>query len=226
MKISATINESEFKKTLRQWDKLTGKGVEAGVEQASRSTASKLAATVQPWGTSDAVMSKFAKNVERQVAQTWFGVNLGYFELQGNLEQTHNSLRRRGRVRGRRFRDSHKKRWLYKVSEQDKDNLVRKQVAKVGRAKAAWIKAGVSVNGKRMSGRFSSHIKGNVKNGYGRSRTSGSGFKRIIELDNYTPYIKYIQNASSVTTALRRGRKAALTSFKRAIRHQLKKAQQ
>lgn len=225
MRVFAEINESEFKQTLRQWEKLTGKGIEDGIELLARSSASKLAHTVQPYGMSDGVGRKFIDNIGRQIAQVWFGINLGYYELEGTFENTYEKLRRQGRIRGRRFRDAGKRRWQWKVSEQDKERLIEKQQRKAGRAKAGWLAAATNINGKRVRG-GGKWIQRHVKDGYGLARKTGSGLNAEFELHNRTPYLSSIQSGRDLATGLSRGRKAGLSSLNRAINAQLRKARQ
>ena len=229
MKIIATINESEMKKTLRKWERLTGKGVEEGIEQMARSTARPLSETVQPWSgrgsKGKSAMAKFIKNIELQVSQVWVGINLGYYELQGSFESTYNNLRRRGVIRHRKFRSRMGRRWRWIVSEQEKDMLVKKQQDKAGRAKAGWIAAGYSVNRKRLDS-GNRYVQRHVRSGYGHAQKTGRGMDAEIELHNRTPYLKAIQKRADLERALKRGRRNGMTSLNRAIRAQIKKANQ
>lgn len=223
MKIFAEINESEVKKTLRKWSKMTGKGIEEGVDQMARATAPKLASKVQPWGMTDGPGADFIKSISAQVSRVWFGINLGYFKLDGSFERTYNSLRRRGSIPRRKFRKKVGHSFRFRVSEADRDALIRKQTAKAGRAKAAWVAAGVSVNGKRIrvTGRW---ISRHVSSGWGSSRKIGRGMDAEIELHNRTPYLKHVQSGRDVKAGLRLGRSAGLSSFRRAINYHIKKA--
>lgn len=226
MNISAKlVGESETKQLLRKFEKYTGKGIEEGIEQIARSSAKGLAGTVQPYGMSEKVGRKFMESIEMQVRQVYIGINLGYYELKGTLEQTYQSLRRNGVVRHRRFRTRADKRWQFKVQEGELNRLVRKQVAKAGKAKAAWISAGNKVGKTKISG-VRKWISRHVNTGYASSTHMERGLSHTVELHNQTPYLKSIQDSRGLATGLRRGRANGIRSLKRAIDYQIKKLNQ
>ena len=215
--------EAQTKQLLRQFAKLTGKGVETGIKEMALSTSRQLAIKMQPYGISDkGKAAKFLKNIEKQVVQVWFGINLGAYPESTDLKSSHYALRRNGRIHGRMFRKEQGNYWRDLIPEDERDRYAKEQQAKAGRAKAAWIAAGNSLNVGKAS-RIGRWIQRHVGSGRGTSKVMRRGLFTKIELANNTPYLDGVQNHRNVAAALLKGRENGVKRMRKIIDKQIKK---
>ena len=219
------VGQSETIQLLRKFEKLTGKGVEDGIREMALSTARQLAIKVQPYGVSNSGKGKkFVENIERQVSQIWFGVNLGAYPETTNLRQAHRQQRRNGRVRGRKFRKEQGNWWRNLIPESERDRYVVEQQAKAGRAKAAWLTAGNSL-GVGKASKIGKWIDRHIGKGYGGHNMLGRGIRAVVQLYNNTPYLTGPQKNKDVAAALKLGRANAIKRMQTIVAKQAAKAQ-
>lgn len=199
-------NERQFKRMLEEYARKSGKEVAVGIKEVALSSARELTKKVQPYGITSAKGEKFIQNIGRQVDQVYIGVNLGAYPATNDIESAHRDARRNGVVRPRKFRKQQGQPWLGLIKQSEKEIYKRKQQAKAGRAKGAWVEAGNSLRIAKLSG-IPKWISRNASAGYGGSDVIGTGWKTTIMLWNRTPYLRRIQKDSAVQRALADGRK-------------------
>ena len=222
MKITAQmVNEASFKRTLKRWGKLTGKGVEEGIKQITEATGRALASKVQPFGLSAAKGKQYQDSIIEQVKHVRYGANTGAYS--GNsIEQAHESVRRYGRVKIRHISSN---KWEPKISKAEAESYGRKKAANAGMAKAAWIDATQQATGRTMKTRIPQWIKRHVGSNHGRGYMRKSGISAEAHLQNNLNYISYTQKGRDFTSALRQGRTNALKMMMRQIDHATRSAQ-
>jgi len=222
MKITAQmVNEASFKRTLKQWGKLTGKGVEEGIKQITEATGRALASKVQPFGLSAAKGDAYQESIMDQVYHVRYGVNVGKF--QGNsIRQAHEAARKRGRIYVYHIVSDT---WEPKISKAEAESYGRRKAANAGMAKAAWIDATQQATGRTMKTRIPQWIKRHVGSNHGRGYMRKSGISAEAHLQNNLNYISYTQKGRDFTSALRQGRTNALKMMMRQIDHATRSAQ-
>jgi hypothetical protein len=227
MKIEAKVTGQEgTKRLLKNFERLTGKGIETGIKEMALSSARALATKMQPYGVTDRGRSKkFQDNIEKQIAQIFIGVNLGVYPETGSLESAHRAARRRGRVRGEKITKEGGKRWKGVIDQSQLRQLAVEKQSRAGRAKAGWIAAGNSLGVAKMS-KIGAWINRHVGKGYGTSHVMGRGLKTQIQLQNRTPYLSYLQKEREVRAALKEGREKGITRLRIIVDKQTKKLAQ
>jgi hypothetical protein len=222
MKFSV-VGQSETKQLLRKFEQLTGKGIETGIKEMALSTSRQLATKMQPYGISDkGKAAKFLQNIEKQVAQVWFGINLGAYPESTDLKSSHYALRRNGRIRGRKFRKEKGNWWRGLITEDERDRYAKEQQAKAGRAKAAWIAAGNSL-GVGKASKIGRWIQRHVGSGWASATVMDRGLNAKVELANNTPYLTGVQKQRDVAAALRAGRTNGIKRMRIIVDKQTKK---
>lgn len=228
MKITLKIDkqsQAETKRLLAEFERLTGNGIERGIEEVAMSVGRRLAHTVQPYGTSAAKGKKFEESIGYQVDRAWFGTNLGAFPNNSSMRAAHYAARRNGVVPQRLFRKEQGKPWLGLISEAERDRYKRTAQEKAGRAKAAWVEAAGKIGNGKISG-IAKWIKRHVGSGYGAANKTGKGMKYKVELENRAPYLRKIQPPSAVQSAIKTGFKNGYTRIQRIIDAELRKLKQ
>lgn len=200
---------AKFEKTIADFVAATGKTTEEGLKRMAKASCKRLASTVQPYGLKGGKLAKFEKSVGTQVDRAWFGTNLGAFPATNSMKEAHYHARRNGVVPHRLFRKEKGKPWLGLISATEKDSYKKIAMAKVGRAKAAWVKIANDLGKPKMSG-IDKMISRHINGANGSHSTSGTGTKTVIEIFNTTPYLTKIQSGSDVTKAVAEGMKNGL----------------
>lgn len=219
----ATLRKVED--TLKKFAEVTGKTIEDGIREISSSTAKSLAISMQPYGMKDNIGKKFESSIARQVDTAWFGTNLGAYPQTSDMRQAHNNARVNGAVPMRFFRKEKGKPWLDLISVNERDSYKQKQMAKAGRAKAAWIRCGNEIYTKRKISKVPQWISRHVNNAYGSTSESGEGLKYKVIMTNYTPYLtNKMQSDRDVAKALADSLKNGLKRIQKIIDKEIEKA--
>ena len=216
----------KMEETLEEFARVTGKTVEDGVNDISRSVARKLADRVQPWGLTAAKGQKFQESIGHQVDRAWFGTNLGAFPESRQMEPAHRRARngsRRGQVDQQIFRKEKGKPWLRLISKDERDAYKVKAQAKAGRAKAAWIEAANDIGSENLSG-IPDWIKRHVGEGWGNASKIGKGLDYAVTLHNRTPYMERILPEKTVAQTVVTGMKNGFTRIQKTIEKAIEKA--
>ena len=203
---------------MRQFIATTGKTAEEGVEIVAFSSGRRLVNTVQPYGMAKG--KQFEENIRKQIEQVRWEVNAG-ITAQNSIEAAHNAARRGGKVRLRSIRSKD-----YKdiIKKDEVEPYIRKQQAKAGRAKAAWVTAVNSINKSKMSG-IPKWIARHVGSSYGMCHKSGKGMQHKIVLENLTPYMTTrMQNSKAVAQAAVDGLKNGYKRIQKIIDKEIEKA--
>lgn len=200
---------AKFEKTIADFVAATGKTTEEGVKRMAKASCRRLATTVQPYGMKGGKLAKFKKSVGTQVDRAWFGTNLGAFPATNNMKEAHYNARRNGIVPKRLFRREKGNWWRDLITDYERDSYKDIAMAKVGRAKAAWVKIANDLGKPKMSG-LDNIITRHLTGAKGSHSTSGTGTKTAIEIFNNTPYLTRIQSESDVTKAVADGMKNGL----------------
>ena len=191
---------AHFERTIAEFEAATGKTAEEGMKRIAKSSCKRLAITVQPYGIDKGNLAKFQKSVETQVDRAWFGTNLGAFPATNNMKVAHYGARKNGVVAKRLFRKEKGKPWLNLISVSDRDTYKKLAVAKIGRAKAAWVKIANDLGKPKMSG-VNGIIKQHLNGAKGSHTVSGKGINTAVHISNETTYIKKIQYTADVAKA-------------------------
>jgi hypothetical protein len=219
----ATLRKVED--TLKKFAEVTGKTVEDGIREISSSTAKSLAISMQPYGMNDNIGKRFESNIAKQVDSAWFGTNLGAYPQTSDMQQAHNNARVNGVVPIRSFRKEKGKPWLDLISVSDRNSYKKKQMAKAGRAKAAWIRCGNEIYTKRKISKVPQWVSRHVNNAYGSTSESGEGLKYKVIMTNHTPYLtNRMQSDRSVAKALADSMKNGLKRIQKIIDKEIEKA--
>jgi hypothetical protein len=213
------------KSALEEFAERTGKTVEDGIDRIARATGKVLVTKVQPFGYKKG--AKFIENIGKQVDQVAFAVNIGAYPATSDIRSAHYAARAaenpQGKIRLRSFKSVKGKKWLDLISTGDKEAYKRKQQAKAGQAKGAWIAASNDVGKEKLSG-VAAWVQRHAASGYGSAKKSGEGLKYKVSLENRTPYLPRIQKNSDVKAALTMGLRNGLKSIVHAINGEIKKA--
>jgi hypothetical protein len=217
----------KIRSTLEEFARMTGKGIEEGVKEVGMSAGRQLAQKLQPYGLKQGPGEKFIKSIGRQVDITFLGVNLGAFPANTDIKEAHFAARfkgqRKGTVDHRLFRKEKGQKWLNLISQSEKEQHARKQQAKAGRAKGAWVQAVNEISQKKMSN-VAKWISRHDSSSYGSTKKSGDGLGFKIDVENRTPYLKYIQPSEQVAKAMAFGYKNGLARVQKIIDAETKKA--
>ena len=197
---------AHFERTIAEFEAATGKTAEEGMKRIAKSSCKRLAITVQPYGIDKGKLAKFQKSVETQVDRAWFGTNLGAFPATNNMKDAHYNARRNGVVAKRLFRKEKGNWWRDLITDYERDSYKDRAVAKVGRAKAAWVKIANDLGKPKMSG-VDSIIERHLNGAKGSHTVSGKGINTAVHISNETTYIKKIQYTEDVAKAAADGMK-------------------
>lgn len=215
------IGAEKTLKTLIQLKSRTGKSAEEGMKIIALSSARLLAHSVQPYGTKSAKGKEITANTEKKVNAVWSGVNRGYLPETNDIRNATYAYRRGSGGSGT-FKKSKDHPWVDRISESEKNIFLKNQIAKAGRAKAAWVAAANSLGINKISA-MPKWIARHLSDGYGVSRVTGSDFTTQIELHNRTPYLSKIHLASDVQESIRKGRANGIKRMEHLIRQEIKK---
>lgn len=224
MKITAKIEGLEStRRLLKQYAKVCDASIVEGIKVMGLSSARWLAHRVQPWGVDAGRGARFMRNLEAQVDQVYFGVNIGAYPATTDIREAHYAQRRNGKIRARRFTKDKGNPWKGIIKQDQLQAYKREVVAKAGRAKGAWIESGNSLGLTKLSG-IAKWIDRHNATGYGGSRVrEGSAAKASVELWNHTPYISKLQRPGEIKAALRLGRRNGIKRLEYIIKGALKK---
>ena len=200
---------AKFERTLIEFAEATGKTAEDGMKRIAKASCKRLASTVQPYGLKGGKIVWLQKSVALQVDRAWFGTNVGAFPATNNMKDAHYAARRNGVVPKRLFRKEKGKPWLDLIPTLERDTYKKLAVAKVGRAKAAWVKIANDLGKPKMSG-IDNIINRHLPDARGSYTISGTGIKTAITISNDVPYIKKIQYTEDVAKAAAEGMKNGL----------------
>jgi hypothetical protein len=203
----------------------TGKNAEDGMKVMGRATCKRLAITVQPYGLKGGKLDKFKNSVATQVDRAWFGTNLGAFPATNSMKDAHYGARRNGVVPKRLFRKEKGKPWLNLIPQSDRENYKKLAMAKIGRAKAAWVNI-YNELGKSKMGGLDATITRHLSGAKGSSTVSGSGIETALNIVNDTPYIKSIQYTEDIEKATKEGVRLGLKWMEKATDKAVEKANQ
>lgn len=204
---------------LNEFVRLSGKEVENGIELIAVSAAKRLANNVQRFGLTNQSGDHFQSSIGNQVYRAIQHANV--MGTPGQPEEVHNLVRRKGVVpkslvtQGQFKRDP--------ISVADRETLARKKKALAGRAKGAWIEAGNKAQNKKMT-RIPAWVNRHNNSGYGDAKKSGIGLKHTIELENKTPYLRYIQPDKKIAEATGYGLKSGFKRLETMIKKMEEKA--
>lgn len=206
--VTVEIDEESRKKmksVLEEFLRLSGKGVEEGIKMISVSAAKRLANNVQQFGLTVKKGDSFKKSIGGQVYRAVINANV--MGTPGTPEEVHNRVRRKGVVPKSLVMEGQYKR--EPISVFDREQLAREKKALAGRAKGAWIEAGDQALGKQIT-RIPAWIARHRVSGYGAAKKSGFGLNHTIELENKTPYLRFIQPDKKIAEATTYGMKSGL----------------
>ena len=214
MKISAQmLNEASFKREIAKFEKMTGRGVDAGVKQIAESTGRSLASKIRPYGMSAKKGKQFEENIHEQIRHVRYGVNVGAYPG-SNISSAHNQQRRNGRVR---IRKVYGKGWKDTISEGDMQAYARKQAAKAGMVKAGWIDATNKATGSNLK-KIPRWISRHLGKGLGAGRMYKRGANTFLDIENKARHASRAQSDREVRSALYQGRRNALKFMMLQIR--------
>lgn len=197
---------AHFERTLAEFEAATGKTAEEGMKRIAKSACRSLASSVQPYGLNGNKLAKFQKSVETQVDRAWFGTNLGAFPATNSMKVAHYNARRDGVVAKRLFRKEKGNWWRDLITDYERDSYKDRAVAKVGRAKAAWVKIANDLGKPKMT-KIDRIIERHLNGAKGSHTVSGKGIQTAVKISNETTYIKKIQYTEDVAKAAADGMK-------------------
>jgi len=197
---------AHFERTLAEFEAATGKTAEEGMKRIAKSACRSLASSVQPYGLNGNKLAKFQKSVETQVDRAWFGTNLGAFPETNSMKVAHYNARRDGVVAKRLFRKEKGNWWRDLITDYERDSYKDRAVAKVGRAKAAWVKIANDLGKPKMT-KIDRIIERHLNGAKGSHTVSGKGINTAVHISNETTYIKKIQYTEDVAKAAADGMK-------------------
>jgi len=222
MDVNVSIDASarrKMERVIADFAKATGKTAEDGIRRIATTGARQLATKVQPYGITGAAQKLLHGAVAAQAHRSIRKANVE--GIGGNPETVQRGARVNGRVPRSLVTKGKFKR--APISVTDRNAHVDKQVKKIGRAKAAWIEAGESIQG---GGKITVQkwLRQNVGGGYGTSTIKGNGMKYAVTLINRTPYIRKIQFTKDVAGAVIAAMKNSFKSMETATRKAIEKA--
>jgi hypothetical protein len=226
--ISASMDRGsvrEFKRLLREYEKKTGDGIEEGIIDMAKSTARRLAHTVPPYGTSQAIGQKFEDSIGAQIDYAWYGASRGAFPS-SSMEAAHAAARNnRGVVRMRKFRRF--KDINENISVGEKEAYKRKKIKNAGIAKAGWVAAGESTIGRlgrtksgkvKMLSGIAKWIRRHVNSKLGSSGITRNGMSTTVDLTNKVDYIQKLHKESEQNRAIEQGRRNGIARLKHILK--------
>tara|TARA_R110000868_G_scaffold106895_1_gene292803 strand:+ start:914 stop:1618 length:705 start_codon:yes stop_codon:yes gene_type:complete len=219
----------KFKSALEEFAMRTGKSVEDGIDEIAMSAGRELAKKVQPYGLTDTQGNKFIGNIGKQIDYAWMAVNLGAAPATGDMRAAHYAMRMAGGRKGRgkypfpKIKKERGQRWLNLISVSEKEAYKRKQQAKAGQAKGAWVSATNKIGSTKLSG-IAAWISRHDKSGYGTAKKTGEGLKYKVSMENTTPYLSSIQSNKKIAQAIAYGLKNGMKRLEKVIEGEIKKA--
>jgi hypothetical protein len=109
-------------------------------------------------------------------------------------------------VAKRLFRKEKGNWWRDLITDYERDSYKDRAVAKVGRAKAAWIKISNDLGKPKMSG-VDRIIERHLNGAKGSHTVSGKSIQTAVKISNEVTYIKKIQSTEDVAKAAADGMK-------------------
>jgi hypothetical protein len=103
-------------------------------------------------------------------------------------------------VAKRLFRKEKGNWWRDLITDYERDSYKDRAVAKVGRAKAAWVKIANDLGKPKMT-KIDRIIERHLNGANGSHTVSGKGMKTAVHISNETSYIKKIQYTADVAKA-------------------------
>tara|TARA_R110000868_G_scaffold102827_1_gene283350 strand:- start:305 stop:958 length:654 start_codon:yes stop_codon:yes gene_type:complete len=197
--ISATItpkSAANFKRLVDEYQRKVGKTEHELMVDLAKSQAKALASVIQPFGVSAKIGKRFEGSIIKQIFRAVKNANI----TGGNqtAAQAHESRRnQRGIVP-----TSATTRGQYKrspISFEETLAYAKKKARNAGFAKAAWIAAAESIDGKKLSG-IPKWLREDVK--HGSSKVSKEKSSTVIFLKNHISYITSVMNQSDANKAL------------------------
>jgi len=197
--ISATITPKAaglFKRQIAEYERKIGKTERDAMIDLGKLSSKELAIRVQPFGVSAKVGKKFEASIQAQVHRAIKNANISGGSQ--NASQAHQSRRNsRGQVSralttGGQFRRS-------PIELADRFELAKQKSLNAGLSKGAWIDAGESLDGKKISG-IPKWIRRHVKNGTSKIDQTASGI--VIYLTNQITFIVSAMSDSDINKAL------------------------
>jgi len=220
MKITAQmLNEASFKKEIAKFEKMAGRGVDAGVKQIAESTGRALASKIRPYGMAAKRGKEFEENIREAIKHVRSGVNVGA-SPGSNIADATRMQRRKGRVRIRKVRGSG---WKEVITTGEMEAYARKQAARAGMAKAGWVDATNTATEGKLK-RIPRWISRHLGKGLGTGRMYKRGSNTFLDIENKATHASKAQSQREVASALRQGRKNALKFMILQIRKSTKKA--
>lgn len=197
--ISATITPkaaANFKRLVDEYQLKVGKTERELMIDLAKSQARALASKIQPYGLSAKLGKKFEMSIQKQVFRAVLASNIaGGSET---AEQAHQNRRNeKGQVRtGYAVKGQFKR---APIEQSSVIALVRKKMKNAGLAKAAWIAAAETIDGKKLSG-IPKWLREDAKRG--SSRVSQEKSSTVIFLKNPITYISALLSDTDVNKAL------------------------
>jgi hypothetical protein len=197
--ISATITPSSaanFKKAIADYERQIGASKRDIMIDLAKISSKELAIRVQPFGISAKVGSRFEGSIRKQVHRSIKNANI-YGGSQNAVEAHQSRRNAKGQISSRLPTQGQYKRTPIDLS--DRFELAKKKSLNAGLSKGAWIDAGQSLDGKKISG-VPKWIKRHIKNGSSQIEKVRSGF--VIYLTNSISFISSAMPSSDITIAL------------------------
>lgn len=209
----------KFRKVIEGFVDNTSKTAEDAIAIIAYSSGRRLVNTVHPFGLKKG--NQQIGNIGRQIEQTFYFVNAGVLP-KSSLDAAHNRERRRGKVRLKRQKGTNRYQEIISIGEMNA--FKRKQQAKAGRAKAAWVSAVEKIGTQKMSG-IPAYIRRHVPSRFGTCQKTGKGMQHRIELANWTPYLDtHLQNGKDMLLAAEEGLRNGLNRIKKIWDKEVEKA--
>ncbi len=235
MKVSANIDDKEFRAALRRVSRKTGRPLQKVVRQSANRVAVNLARGTAPFGDSESDYERGKKKARSDVSRVWKSVP----EVMSGLEEEQRSqlafilnnrgpaaiakfLRslgidlnyRKGATRKlhkqyrRRGRVPRNQKPVYMVPHKVKDKIMGQVEARVGMAKAAWAHCArlIGASGVRMLPRWIHSRKGVPAARLASVRASQGRHGLNFEMRNQLPYASAVTSHHATVKAIARER--------------------
>jgi hypothetical protein len=198
--ISATITPKAaalFKRQIAEYERKIGKTERDAMIDLGKSSSKELAIKVQPFGVSGKAGKKYEGSIRKQVHRALMNANI--YGGSESASEAHQSRRNsRGQIsnmlpsRGFKFKRK-------PIDLDERYQLAKKKALNAGLSKGAWIDAGESLDGKKISG-IPKWIRRHVKHGSSKIDQTTSGI--VIYLTNQISFIVSAMSDSDIKMAL------------------------
>jgi hypothetical protein len=205
---------------LGEYRKLYGKTGEDIAKNLGRSAAKELANYTHPWGLKSAVGKKFEQNIMKQAHRALKAGNIA--GAPGGAAQVHEAARDKdGRVpKGLKTFGQFKR---APIELPERMRYTEDKSKQAGISKGAWIAAGESLGGPKISG-IPKWIRRHVKNGSGTISKGRDGAE--VTLSNDLGFVTGRKFESAVKPALAKAYKSQLSYMRNMVKRFEKKATQ